>query len=130
MKTIHHLVDVVEHGLSSTEHFATDWTGTSTDPVLLLQVSVESLDEGCSLITEMTSPGFVVRVVSVHVVHQPAEPTTLFVTNLTDTELLVILGYFPLGDLTHLPGLGRLVPLYPRSPSLPWLWLTAANISK
>ena len=82
MKTIHHLVDVVEHGLSSTEHFATDWTGTSTDPVLLLQVSVESLDEGCPLITEMTSPGFVVRVVSVHVVHQPAEPSALFVTHL------------------------------------------------
>ena len=72
----------MEHGLSSTEHFATDWTGTSTDPVLLLQVSVESLDEGCPLITEMTSPGFVVRVVSVHVVHQPAEPSALFVTHL------------------------------------------------
>ena len=121
---------MVQHGLGPGEHLPTDGTGTPAGPVLLLQVSVQGLDEGCPDITEMTSPGFVVLVVSVHVVHQPAEATTLFVTNLTDTELLVILGYFPLGDLTHLPGLRRLVPLYPRSASLPWLWLTAANISK
>ena len=59
----------MEHGLSSGEHLPTDGAGTSIDPVLLLQVSVESLDEGCPLITEVTSPGFVVLVVFVHVVN-------------------------------------------------------------
>ena len=122
-----HLVKVMEHGLSSAEHLPTDRAGTSTDPVLLLQVSVESLDEGCPLITEVTSPGFVVLVIPVHVLHQPSESPALFVTNLADTELLVILGYFPLGHFAHLSGLGSLVSLYPRSPSLPWLRLTAGN---
>ena len=119
------LVNVMQHGLSSGEHLPTDGTGTSASPVLLLQVSVESLDEGCPHITDVTSPGFVVLVVPVHVVHQPSEPAALFVANLADAELLVILGYFPLGHLAHLPCLGRLVALYPRSASLPWLRLAA-----
>ena len=71
--------------------------------------------------------------VSMHVVHQASEPTALFVANLTDAELLVILRYFPLGDLAHLPSLRRLVSLNPRPSSLPWLRLTAGtmyNISK
>ena len=77
-------------------------TGTATNPVLLLQVSVQSLHEGCPLTTEMTYPGFVVLVVSVHVVHQPSEPSALFLTQLTDAELLVILGYFLLGILAQI----------------------------
>ena len=118
---------MVQHGLGPGEHLPTDGTGTAAGPVLLLQVSVECLDEGCPHITEVTSPGFVVLVVPVHVVHQPSEAPALFVANLADTELLVILGYFPLGHLAHLSGLGCLVALYPRSPSLPWLRLTAGN---
>ena len=117
----------MQHGLSSGEDLPTDGTGTSAGAVLLLQVAVESLDEGSPDITEVTSPGFVVLVVPVHVVHQPSEAPALFVANLADTELLVILGYFPLGHLAHLPCLGRLVALDPRSPSLPWLRLTAGN---
>ena len=122
-----HLIDVVEHGLSPAEDLPTDRARSPTHPVLLLQVAVESLDEGSPDITEVTSPGFVVLVISVHVVHQPPEAPALFVANLADTELLVILGYFPLGRLAHLSGLGSLVALYPRSPSLPWLRLTAGN---
>ena len=125
-----HLVNVMQHGLRSGEHLPTDGTGTSAGGVLLLQVSVESLGEGCPHITDVTSPGFVVLVVPVHVIHQPTEAPTLFVADLADTELLVILGYFPLGDLAHLSGLRRLVPLYPRSASLPRLRLAAGDISK
>ena len=75
-----HLIDVMEHGLSPAEHLPTDRTGPAIHPVLLLQVSVESLHEGRSLLTEVTSPGFVVLMVSVHVVHQPSETATLFIT--------------------------------------------------
>ena len=125
-----HLVDVVQHGLGPGEHLPTDGTGTAAGPVLLLQVSVESLHEGSPHVTDVTTPGLVVLVVSVHVVHQPSESPALFVANLTDTELLVILRNFPLGHLAHLPRLRRLVSLYPRPPSLPWLRLTAGNISE
>ena len=86
-----HLVNVMQHGLSSGEHLPTDGTGTPAGPVLLLQVSVESLDEGCPHMTDVTSPGFVVLVVPVHVVHQPSKAPALFVANLAETELLVIL---------------------------------------
>ena len=81
----------MQHGLSSGEHLPTHRTGTSAGAVLLLQVSVESLDKGCPHITEVTSPGFVVLVVPVHVVHQPSEAPALLLTQLTDTELLVTL---------------------------------------
>ena len=47
------------------------------DAVFLLQVSVQSLNKGCLVIANMTPPGFVVLVVSVHVVHQPSEPSAL-----------------------------------------------------
>ena len=78
---------MVQHGLGPGEHLPTDGTGTPAGPVLLLQVSVQGLDEGCPDITEMTSPGFVVLVVSVHVVHQPSESTALETTKLTKAEL-------------------------------------------
>ena len=105
-------------------------TGAGLGVVLLIEVSVQSLHEGCPLMTDVTPPWLVVLVVSVHVVHQPSESPALFVANLTDTELLVILRNFPLGHLAHLPRLRRLVSLYPRPPSLPWLRLTAGNISE
>ena len=125
-----HLVHVMQHGLSSGEDLPTHGAGTSAGAVLLLQVPVESLGEGCPHITDVTSPGFVVLVVPVHVVHQPSEAPALFVANLANTELLVILRYFPLGDLAHLPCLGCLVLLYPGSASLPCLRLTGGDISK
>ena len=120
---------MVQHGLGPGEHLPTDGTGTAAGPVLLLQVSVESLHEGSPHVTDVTTPGLVVLVVSVHVVHQASEPTALFVANLTDAELLVILRYFPLGDLAHMSSLRRLVSLDPRPPSLPWLRLTDGTIS-
>ena len=120
---------MMQHGLRSGEHFPTDGTRTATCPVLLLQVSVEGLHEGSPHITDVAFPGFVVLMVSVHVVHQSSEATALFVANLTDAELLVVLRYFPLGDLAHLSGLRRLVSLNPRPSSLPWLRLTAGTIS-
>ena len=118
------------HGLRSTEGLPTDWTAAGPGIVVLVEVSVQSLGEGGSQATDVTMPGLVVLVISVHVVHQPSESPALFVANLTDTELLVILRNFPLGQLAHLPRLRRLVSLYPRPPSLPWLRLTAGNISE
>ena len=81
-------------------------------------MSVESLDEGCPLITNVTSPGFVVLVVSVHVVHQPSEPTALFIAELTDAEGLDTRGYFLLGCLTHPSGFGSLADPADGSPTL------------
>ena len=43
----------------------------------LLEVSVESLDEGCFVITEGALPRRVVAVVPVHVVHKTSEPPAL-----------------------------------------------------
>ena len=80
-----------EHGLSPGECFTTNVTGTPICTMLLFEVPVESLDEGCPYITEMTPPGLIVFMVSVHVVHQPSEPPALFLTQLTDAELLVAL---------------------------------------
>ena len=54
--------------------------------MLLLEVSVERLDEGSLLITEVTAPWFVVLMFSVHVVHQPSESPALLATQLADTE--------------------------------------------
>ena len=59
--------------------------------VLLLDVSVQRLDEGSLLITEVTLPGLVVLVISVHVVHQPSESPALLATQLTDTEFFSML---------------------------------------
>ena len=75
-----HLVDMVEHGLSPAEHFPTDRARPPTDPVLLLEVSEESLHEGSPLVTDVTSPGLVVLVISVHVVHQSSETAALLIT--------------------------------------------------
>ena len=100
---------MVQHRLSSGEHLTTDGTGTATSSVLLLQVSVQSLHEGCPNITEMTPPGFVVLVVSVHVVHQPSEPPALLLTNLTDAEPLVIIRYFLFGILAQISSLGFMI---------------------
>ena len=82
---------MMQHGLGPGEDLPTHGTGTSAGAVLLLQVSVERLGEGCPHITDVTSPGFVVLVVPVHVVHQPSEAPALLLTQLTDTELLVTL---------------------------------------
>ena len=83
--------------------------GTATGPVFLLDVSVQSLHKGCPNTTEMTDPGFIVLVVSVHVVHQPSEPPALFLTNLTDAEPLVIIRYFLFGILAQISSLGFMI---------------------
>ena len=67
----------------------------------LFDVSEQSLGEGGSKVTDMTLPGLVVLVISVHVVHQPSEAPTLEATQLADTELLVTLRNFLLCGLTH-----------------------------
>ena len=65
--------------------------------MLLLEVPVQSLDEGCPYITEMTPPWLIVFMVSVHVVHQPSEAPALLATQLTDTELSTAVRYLLLG---------------------------------
>ena len=94
----------MEHGLGSSERLATDRTGTTTQPVLLLQVSVESLDKGCTLRTNMTFPRLVVLVVSVHMVHQASETPALFTAEFTDAEGLDTVSDFLFGFVTHLSG--------------------------
>ena len=79
------------HGLSSAELLPADGTGTGLGVVLLLEVSVQSLHEGCPLMTDVTPPWLVVPVVSVHVVHQPSEAPTLLAAQLTEAELLTFL---------------------------------------
>ena len=79
------------HGLSSAELLPADVTGARLGVVLLLEVSVQSLHEGCPLMTDVTPPWLVVLVVSVHVVHQPSEAPTLPAAQLTDAELLTFL---------------------------------------
>ena len=64
-------------------------------------MTVQSLDEGSSSTTDMTAPRSVVLVVSVHVIHQPSEAPTLFLTQLTDAELLAILSDFSLCSFAH-----------------------------
>ena len=91
------------HGLSSAELLPADVTGAGLSVVLLLEVSVKSLHEGCPLMTDVTPPWLVVPVVSVHVVHQPSEAPTLLAAQLTDAELLTALGYFPLCNVAHSP---------------------------
>ena len=92
----------MQHGLGSSEYLATHRTGTTTQPVFLLQVSVESLDKGCTLRTNMTFPRLVVLVVSVHVVHQASETPALFTAEFTDAEGLDTLGDFIPGGVAHL----------------------------
>ena len=79
------------HGLSSAELLPADVTGAGLSVVLLLEVSVQSLHEGCPLMTDVTPPWLVVPVVFVHVVHQPSEAPTLPAAQLTDAELLTFL---------------------------------------
>ena len=62
------------HGLSSTEGLPTDWTAAGPGIVVLVEVSVQSLGEGGSQVTEVTLPGLVVLVISVHVVHHSLSP--------------------------------------------------------
>ena len=86
------------------EYLAAHRTGTTTQPVLILQVSVESLDKGCTLRTNMTFPRLVVLVVSVHMVHQASETTAIFIAEFTDAEGLDTFGDFLLGGVTHPSG--------------------------
>ena len=102
-------VNMEKHGLGSGKGLPTGLTGALVITVLLLEVSVQSLHEGCPNTTEMTDPGFEVLVVSVHVVHQPSEPPALFLTNLTDAELLVIIRYFLFGILAQISSLGFMI---------------------
>ena len=119
-----HLVDVVQHGLGPGEHLATDRTGTAASAVLLLDVPVQGLDEGRPHTAHVTLPRLVIFMIFVHVIHQSPEASTLLITNFTDAELLVVLGYFLLGHVAHLPSLGRLVELQSRPASLPGPELT------
>ena len=50
--------------------------------MFLVKVFVESFHEGCLHITNVTSPGFIISVIAVHVIHQPSESTALFPTQL------------------------------------------------
>ena len=77
---------MLEHGLSSGVKFSTDRTVRPGRGVLLLEVSVQRLDEGSFLITEVTAPRLVVLMIPVHVVHQPSESPALLATQLADTE--------------------------------------------
>ena len=92
---------MLEHGLSSGEEFPTDRTVGPGRVVLLLEVTVQSLDEGSLLITKVTAPRLVVLVISVHVVHQPSESPALLATELADTEPFVMLRKFNLGSIAH-----------------------------
>ena len=67
----------------------------------LLEMPVQSLDEGGLVVTVGALPGLVVAVVPVHVVHEPPEAPTLPLAQFTNTELLVVLRYFPLGVITQ-----------------------------
>ena len=94
------------HGLRSTEGLPTDWTAAGPGIVVLVEVSVQSLGEGGFQVTEVTLPGLVVLVISVHVVHNTTESATLEATQLTDTELPAALRYFLLCNLAHHSCLG------------------------
>ena len=93
---------VEQHGLSSGVSLPTLGAGTLSDLVDLLQVSVESLHKGRAGVAVVALPGFVVAVIFVHVIHQPPEPAALFLTELANTELLVVLGNLLLGAVAQL----------------------------
>ena len=67
----------------------------------LLEVPVQSLDEGSLVVTVGALPGLVVAVVSVHVVHQPPEAPALPLAQFTHAELFVVLRNLPLGVVTQ-----------------------------
>ena len=106
------LVEVLHHGLRPPDLLPTDGTPAGLGVVLLLEVSVQGLGEGGPQATDVTLPGLVVLVISVHVVHQPSEPPTLEVTQLTDTKLPATLRYLLLCNLAHQPRLGRSISGY------------------
>ena len=118
------LRDVEQHGLGSGVSLPTLRTGTLVHLVDLLQMSVESLHEGCAGVAETAFPRLVVAVIFVHVVHQPSEPPALFLTQLANTELLVVLGNLFLGAVTQFSLLFQTFLwndfLWP--PSLPFDW--------
>ena len=71
------LGDVEQHGLGPGVSLPTLGAGALVDLVDLLEVSVQSLDEGGAGVAVAAFPGLVVTVISVHVVHQPSEPSAL-----------------------------------------------------
>ena len=93
---------VEQHGLGSGVGLPTLGAGALVHLVDLLQMSVQSLHEGFAGVAEATLPRFVIAVVSVHVVHQASEPPALFLAELADTELLVVLSYLFLGAVAQL----------------------------
>ena len=93
---------VEQHGLSPGVRLPTLGAGALVHLVDLLQMSVESLHEGRAGGAETALPGLVVAVVFVHVVHQPSEPPALFLAQLANTELLVVLSYLFLGAVAQL----------------------------
>ena len=96
------LRDVEQHGLSSRVGLPTLGTGTLVHLVDLLQMSIESLHKGSTGVAEIALPRFVVTVVFVHVINQPSEATALFLAQLANTELLVVLSNLFLGAVTQL----------------------------
>ena len=114
-----HLVEMLHHGLGPPDLLPTDVTPAGLGVVLLPEVPVQALGEGGSQATDVTVPGLVVLVISVHVVHQPPEPATLEAAQLTDTKPPATLRYFLLCNLAHQPRLGRSISGYwAASPSL------------
>ena len=67
----------------------------------LLEVPVQSLDEGSLVVTVGALPGLVVAVVFVHVIHQTPESSTLLAAQFAHTELLIVLRNLPLGVFTQ-----------------------------
>ena len=96
------LCHVEQHGLGPGVGLPTLGAGTLVDLVDLLQMSVQSLHEGRAGVAEVALPWLVVAVVSVHVIHQASEATALFLTQLADAELLVVLSDLFLGAVTQL----------------------------
>ena len=93
---------VEQHGLGSGVGLPALWAGALVHLVDLLQMSVQSLHESFTGVAEAALPRFVVAVVFVHVVHQASEPPALFLAELADTELLVVLSNLLLGAVAQL----------------------------
>ena len=81
---------MLKHGLGSGVDLSTFRTGTLSDIMRLFEMSVECLDEGSPLVAVTALPGFVVLVVTMHVVHQSSEPTTLAAADLANAEPFVV----------------------------------------
>ena len=88
---------MLHHGLRPPDLLPTDVTPAGLGVVLLPEVPVQGLGEGGSQATDVTVPGLVVLVISVHVVHQPSEAPALLATQLTDAELSTAVRYLLLG---------------------------------